>query len=217
MSSQSNVTPGPIAPENNPPIEPQYFVPGRFVVTNIEMGPTTLITTSEPTNYLVGQLIRLLIPQYFGAVQLNAMQGYVVSIPEDNQVYISVNSNGFVPFGYRGPSAVITGISQANPCVITASNYFVAGLDVMISGVGGMTELNGNEYSILSVTNTSITINVDSTSFSAYTSAGTAILLTPGKNNLPQIIAIGDINSGQINGNGPNTATFVPGSFINVS
>jgi hypothetical protein len=35
---------------------------------------------------------------------------------------------------------------------------------------------------------------------------------------LPQIVAIGDVNTGQINSNGSqNTLTYIPGSFINIS
>ena len=35
---------------------------------------------------------------------------------------------------------------------------------------------------------------------------------------LPQIVAIGDINTGSINSNGTNnTSTYIPGSFINIS
>jgi hypothetical protein len=34
----------------------------------------------------------------------------------------------------------------------------------------------------------------------------------------PKIMAIGDINSGQINGNGPQTSlTYIPGSFMDIS
>lgn len=75
-------------------------------------------------------------------------------------------------------TATITGASQANPCVITAINGFSVGQLVTISSVAGMTELNGNQYQILSADGNSFVIDVDSSSFTAYTSGGTATVKT---------------------------------------
>lgn len=68
----------------------------------------------------------------------------------------------------------ITGATTANPCVLTAANSFVAGERITITGVVGMTELNGNTYLINSATSTTITINQNSTLFTPYVSGGTA-------------------------------------------
>lgn len=69
----------------------------------------------------------------------------------------------------------ITGATQANPCVLTiVGNTFVANQFVTISDVVGMTELNGNTYEITNVLGAAVTINVDSTGFTAYSSGGTA-------------------------------------------
>ena len=78
----------------------------------------------------------------------------------------------------------ITGITQAYPCVITAANSFTAGNLVRITGVVGMIQLNfdasaNNNYSIISANATSITIDVDSSAFSAYVSGGSAVVVSP--------------------------------------
>jgi len=73
-------------------------------------------------------------------------------------------------------TATITGATQANPCVLTANNTFVVGETITISDVAGMTQLNGNTYSISVCTSTHITIVVDSTGFGAYVSGGIASL-----------------------------------------
>jgi hypothetical protein len=78
-----------------------------------------------------------------------------------------------LPGGY-GSSFNITGITQANPAVLTITSNFVAGQTIQINGVAGMVELNGNSYIVLSSTPTTVTIDVDSTSFTAYTSGGIA-------------------------------------------
>jgi len=76
--------------------------------------------------------------------------------------------------GKLSPAATITGATQANPCVLTANNSFTMGDTVFISGVVGMTQLNGNAYTITAVSGSSITIGVDSTSFTGYSSGGLA-------------------------------------------
>jgi hypothetical protein len=72
-----------------------------------------------------------------------------------------------------GPSVTITAATQANPSVLTTINTFQVGQLVLINGVVGMTQLNGNVYQIIAVTLTDITIDVDATGFSAYISGGT--------------------------------------------
>jgi hypothetical protein len=141
MSSQSNITPGPIAPENNPPINPQYYKPRKYNITAITTGLTTTITTDFPVDYVIGQLCRVLIPQAYGSIQLNEKQGYVIAIPASNQVELNINSQ--------------------------VCNAFIS------SPVYGPTK--------------------------------------------PQILAIGDVNTGQINTGRTNNKTYIPGSFINIS
>lgn len=204
---------GPIAPQSNPPINPQYYQPRNYFISAISFGQTTTITTTQNTDYVIGQLVRLIISQACGSRQLNEKQGYVLSFPSPDQIDVSINSSHNVT-SFISPYATITGATQANPCVLTANNGFKIGQSVVIQDVEGMTELNGNTYTILSATSTTITINVNSTSFTAYSSGGTATLKTV----LPQVLPIGDINSGQINSSGIiNNLTYINGSFINIS
>jgi hypothetical protein len=85
---------GPIAPENNPRIEPQYYLPSKFNISAIALGTFTTVTTAANNNYVVGQQVRLLIPQGYGSTQLNGTFGYVTSVPAPNQVVVAINSNG---------------------------------------------------------------------------------------------------------------------------
>lgn len=204
---------GPIAPESNPPINPQYYQPQRFDISAITRGQTTTVTTTEDMDYVVGQLVRLLIPSYFGSRELNERQGYVLSIPSATQVVVAIDSSKNVS-AFISPYATITGATAANPCVLTASNGFSVGQPIQVQDVQGMTQLNDVVYTILARTSTTITLNVNSSAFSAYTSGGVATLVA----TLPQIVAVGDINSGQINSDGRiNNLTYINGSFINIS
>lgn len=141
---------GPTAPESNPRITPWYYEPSMFDIAEITRGMTTIITmnpssiggiTVQP-NYVIGQLVKILIPFYYGMRQINNQKGYVLSIPSSTSVVIDIDSrsyNAFIPSPTFGPT-------------------------------------------------------------------------------FPQIIAIGDINQGQINSSGrTGQLTYIPGSFINIS
>ena len=133
---------GPIAPENNPPINPQYYLPSAFNIASIVNGQTTLLTTTINHNYVVGQLVRTVISQLFGERQLNEQTSYVISIPSPNQVELGIDSSSFDLF-------------VPNPTLSTSQ---------------------------------------------------------------PQIVAVGDVNSGPINSQGrSNNGTFIPGAFIDIS
>ena len=75
------------------------------------------------------------------------------------------------------PAATITGVTQANPAVVTtsAAHTFANGENATITGVIGMTELNGNAYVIGNVTSTTFELTgIDSTAYTAYSSGGSA-------------------------------------------
>jgi len=79
----------------------------------------------------------------------------------------------------------VSGATQANPCVVTATGHsFSNGNRVKISGIGGMTELNGQIYTVAAAGANDFTLNddnaggIDSTGYGAYATPGTAFLAT---------------------------------------
>lgn len=100
--------------------------------------------------------------------------------------YILEFGQGYIRFIYQGSPVLengftISGATQANPCVLTITgNDFAIGDWIYVSGVGGMTELNGRYFIISNVSGASVTIEdlfgtpVNSTSYTAYTSGGIA-------------------------------------------
>lgn len=74
------------------------------------------------------------------------------------------------------PAATVSGVTQANPAVVTTGTHtFVTGETVTISGVVGMTELNGNSYVITVLSPTTFSLDgVDSTAYTPYSSGGSA-------------------------------------------
>ena len=82
-------------------------------------------------------------------------------------------STGTITFTANSQN-IITGITQASSAVLTlgASHGRVVDDSIHISSVSGMTEINGLRGTITAVTATTVTVNIDSTLFTAYTSGG---------------------------------------------
>lgn len=72
--------------------------------------------------------------------------------------------------------ATITGITKANPGVVTtlAAHGFNTGKSIFISGVSGMTQVNNTWFTITSLSSTTFSIGVNTSSYSNWTSGGRA-------------------------------------------
>jgi hypothetical protein len=97
----------------------------------------------------------------------------------------AIGTSGYVAFYNNGAPVAnsplnITGVTNANPCVVTVANTYTTNDRVFISGLQStIPQLNGNWYNISARTAGSITLAdlngnpVDSTSFGVYVSGGT--------------------------------------------
>lgn len=101
-------------------------------------------------------------------------------------------ASGLVLSTWYGASGIIqkniTGATQANPVVITSADHTLRDGDVIkIRSVGGMTELNDNEYIVSNKTDDTFELHdlsdtdVDGTGFTAYTSGGNFQAEAPGR------------------------------------
>lgn len=100
---------------------------------------------------------------------------YVERLKE--RYFSDVQDSFFVDSGLTLDSPLtITGATQANPVVVTASSHgFANGDSIDIVGVLGMTELNGLRFTAANVTaNTFELTGIDGTAYTAYSSAGEA-------------------------------------------
>lgn len=105
----------------------------------------------------------------------NAAQTYML---EFGHLYMRVHYYGdqIVETGQS-----ITGITQANPAVVTVTAHgYANGEEVYIDGVGGMTEVNGRQFKVAGAGANTFELQymdgtaVDATGAGAYTSGGTA-------------------------------------------
>lgn len=158
-----------------------------FVGTNVGMQFKPIVTTTTilpgppatvnlnivAHGLVVGDFV--FINEVQNITGINFQSGYVIAVTDANNVIVELPNATLS----SGVTATITGATQANPAVLTAVNTFVVGQRILITGVVGMTQLNGNIYTVSAgTTGTHITLNVDSSAFGAYVSGGTAILET---------------------------------------
>jgi hypothetical protein len=113
----------PIPAYQNLPIEPQNYQPRRFVISGITLGQTTIVSSDNDMDYVVGQLVRLIIPPSFGCRQLNGVTAYVISIPSSTQVELDLYSQGGDPYtsSTETTKPQILGIGNINQGSINAS------------------------------------------------------------------------------------------------
>lgn len=107
--------------------------------------------------------------------------------PDIENTYLLVFGDEYIRFMQDGAYVLsspktITGVTQANPAVVTSAAHGLAnGRWVKISGVAGMTELNGRTFEVAGVTANTFQlkavpsgVNFDTTGFGAYVSGGSA-------------------------------------------
>lgn len=164
-------------------------IPGHVDLT----GVIASSPTSTPQDPILGTTLNLNVPQssvYAGVYVFATGPNGQNIIVQDSGQFLSNNVDGdlygllmqpgqspgggtALPGGYEN-SFSITGATQATQAVLTITSNFQVGETIQITGVGGMIQLNNNTYTVVANSGTTVTINVDSTSFTAYTSGGTA-------------------------------------------
>jgi len=177
----SGTTPTPL----NPPLN--GILRGHVDITGI-------ISTGANQDPVFGSTLDTSIPStsIYPAVYITSLDANGNSIVvQDSGQFLQTNGTnlanygllmqpGNAPFGYSAlpngyvSSFAITGATQASQCVLTCTSTFQVGQTITITGVGGMTELNGNAYQVVANSGTTVTINVNSTGFTAYTAGGLA-------------------------------------------
>lgn len=210
-----------------------YQYGSTFTITGINQ-TTGVVTTSAPHGYAVGDTV--LITGSTGMLQI---AGWLFSITAvGSTTTFTINIGGLVAAAATGGSVKkllysdlyipfncpIVSVTQANPCVVTTSvnHSFVVGQEVffVIPPQYGMTQLDSLTYStannvpqrafVTAVGTRTITLNLDSSSYSAFalpTSAVAALGVSQA-----QVMAIGDANTGYSGPTVPTPQT-IPGAF----
>jgi hypothetical protein len=115
-----------------------------------------------------------------GVLWLYSDSGYgvaqITAYTSGSQVTAKVLSRFPANVSFFGSGATITGITNALPAVVSATNTFANNDAVFIVGVQGMTQVNQTLYTGSPATGSAVTLaGVDSTGFGTYTSGGVII------------------------------------------
>lgn len=210
----------------------------RLTITGITAANPAVVTTSAVHNLTSGNSVQIYGPT--GMLQVgNVYPSYwSVTVLSTTTFSINVDASGFAAAATGGyvkrihntdnfypPLQQITGVTTGTTTVINLSSIqdFAVGQEVafIIPPQWGMVELDSNVFQktygvpqqayILSMTAQSITVNLNSTAYTAFafpTSAQAALGITPA-----QVVAIGDQNSGSTNSVLSFGALNIPGSF----
>jgi len=161
-----------------------YDVDGNKVNTSgftaYSSGGTVARIYELDTNYLEAELFQLKFAQ-----RANVM--YITSLKHEPKKLTRVSATSFTLSRYDRTAdpftdqKTITGITQADPGVVTATGHGISdGTEVIIDDVTGMTEVNGERYVVTNSTANTFELydtdgnTVDTSGFTAYTSGGYA-------------------------------------------
>ena len=110
----------------------------------------------------------------------NTEQTYIL---EFGNLYMRIHKDGEQVLE-SGTNKAISAITAANPPVVTtATHSYVTGQEVYISGIVGMTQLNGRNFKITVLSSTTFSLqdlsgtNIDASGYTAWSSGGTSYII----------------------------------------
>lgn len=111
-TNQSNYTAIAAGGVNSPTLMqvlyPALYAPGVAFISSIVLGATTVVNTTDPHNFVVGQEVAFRIPSIWGTQQLNSLPnvlipgspiyGYVVAVGSSTQVTVNIDSSLYTAY-----------------------------------------------------------------------------------------------------------------------
>lgn len=139
-------------------------------ITGITKANPAVVTTALPHGFVTGNAV--CVSGVKGMVEVNGSCVFLTVLTSTTFQLNGIDSTGFTTFATKTVSA----ITRANPAVVTATAHgYSNGDEICVSGVSGMTQINGLCSIISSITTDTFTMpRIDSSAFTAYTSGGVA-------------------------------------------
>ena len=171
----SSFTAGEISPRLEGRVTLEKYREGLSDLTNMVCMPHGGVQRRPGTEFL-GEVRDSSVKTRLIPFQFKTSDTYILEFGDQ---VMRVYRNGLQVL--TGSANTITGVTQANPGVVTsAAHGYSNGDEIYIDSVGGMTELNGRNYRVANVTTNTFTlqnlfgVDINTTSFTAYTSGGAA-------------------------------------------
>ena len=171
----SSFTAGEISPRLEGRTNIEKYQEGLTELTNMVVMPHGGVTRRPGTEYL-GEVKSSAVKTRLIPFQFKTSDTYVLEF--SNQI-MRVFRNDLQVLNATDKN--ITAITKANPGVLTSNSHgFSNGDEIFVDSIGGMTELNARNYRVANVTTNTFSLqdlfgnNINTTSFTTYTSGGTA-------------------------------------------
>ncbi len=144
------------------------------VITAGELYRLQKVYGAGGTALSIGRPVRTLFKPVAGTVKVAINNGITGNQELAAANYTVDTTTGRITMAANNAKAV-TAITQAASAVVTvgAGHGYTVGRSVYFSGIGGMTQLNGRRGAVIAVAANTITVAINTTGFSAYTSGGT--------------------------------------------
>ena len=79
-------------------IESPTYQAAMRIINALTLAGNATVTTSFDHDYLVGLIVRLLIPSEFGMIEANNLVGTILSVPGSDSFVVDINTRGFDAF-----------------------------------------------------------------------------------------------------------------------
>ena len=143
---------------------PFLYAPGVSDIVAITVGATTVVTTSAPHNFVVGQEVAFRIPSPYGTTQLNSLPnvvipgspiyGFVTVVNSATQVTVNINSTGYTAFAFPTVAQVLVGLASAQILAVGDNNSGSGLFGFTSPTVNGVSTINGPAIAGAFVNNT---------------------------------------------------------------
>lgn len=136
------------------PFPEQYFFPRRNTITNISQATQAIVTLSVTNKYVVGEFIRMVVPNGFGMTQMNGQLAQIVAVGTadasgfTNTITININSTAFTAFSWPASGSVPVTFAQTVDVAETATILTQAEVNNSFTGVqiGTTVQTSGKTY-----------------------------------------------------------------------
>ena len=136
---------------------PFLYAPGVAVISAITTGSTTVVSTTAPHNFVVGQEVAFRIPSSWGTTQLNSLPntvvpgspiyGYVTIVNSATQVTVNIDSSSYTAFNSNQTVASVPGLSYPQILAVgdvnTGGTLYSGGALYPSPVVNGVSTING--------------------------------------------------------------------------
>lgn len=117
---------------------PYLYFPGTTNISNITLGTTTTVDTTDAHNFVVGQEVAFRIPQQWGTIELNSLPnilipgspvyGYVIAVTDYNTVVVNIDSSAMTAFNSNIDPLIVPGLSY--PQIVAVGDVNTGGVPI---------------------------------------------------------------------------------------